>query len=166
MTKPPRRSDRRGGVVSARNEAQTQLAEFIDKYDPKIAALARKVLAHMNRRLPGAVCMVYDNYNALAIGFGPLEKVSAIPLSIALYPRWINLFFLMGITLDDPNRLLKGAGARVRSIRINQLADIKDPNVDALITAAVMQANWELQPKAKNTVIIRSVSPNQRPRRP
>jgi hypothetical protein len=64
--------------------AEQQLEEFIGRYDPKIAALARKVLAHMKKRLPGALVTVYDNYNALAIGFGPITgKQSATPLSIA-----------------------------------------------------------------------------------
>jgi len=98
--------------------AQKQLDAFIDRFDPQIAALGRKALAHMRKRLPGAIAMVYDNYNALVIGFGPMDKVSATPLAVALYPRWINLFFLYGGRLPDPEKLLKGSGARVRSIRL------------------------------------------------
>ena len=42
---------------------------------------------------PGAIELVYDNYNALGIGFAATEKASDVIFSIALYPRWINLFF-------------------------------------------------------------------------
>ena len=145
---------------------QQQLDTFLDRYDPEISALARKALAHMRKRLPGAVVSVYDNYNALAIGFGPEAKASKMPLSIALYPRWVTLFFLQGAKLDDPEKLMAGSGSTVRSIRLDRMATLKDPDVDALISAAVMQAGWKLEPKAKGELVIRSISPKQRPRRP
>ncbi len=131
-----------------------------------VAALGRKLLAYMRKRLPGAVCLIYDNYNALAIGFGDNDKVSSAPLSIALYPRWINLFFLQGAALPDPANLLKGSGSRVRSIRIDSLAALQDDDVDALISAAVMHSGWKLNPQAKGALIIKSISARQRARRP
>ena len=56
------------------DEAQRQLDGFIDKFTPDIAALTRRLFERMKSRLPGAVIMVYDNYNALVIGFGPSER--------------------------------------------------------------------------------------------
>jgi len=53
-----------------------QLDSFLAKYDPAIVAFARQVLVKMRQRLPGAVQMVYDNYNALMIGFGPNDRLS------------------------------------------------------------------------------------------
>lgn len=146
--------------------AQQQLDTFIDRYDPEIAALGRKALAHMRKRLPGALAVVYDNYNALAIGFGPEAKASKMPLSIALYPRWVTLFFLMGAGIPDKKKLMNGSGSRVRSIRLDGMATLKDPDVDTLISAAVMQIGWKLDPKAKGELVIKSISPKQRPRRP
>jgi len=35
-------------------------------------------------------------------------------MSIALHPRRVNLFFLHGAKLPDPDGLLEGDGARVR----------------------------------------------------
>ena len=89
-----------------------RLDRFLAKYSPDIAALARAALAKMRARLPGAVEMVYDNYNALVIGFGPNERASDAIFSIVLYPRWVSLFFLQGAGLPDPRRLLKGSGTR------------------------------------------------------
>ena len=148
------------------DSAQKQLSGFMAKYDPKVAKLGRDLFNRMQARLPGAVSMVYDNYNALAIGFGPEEKVKKTPLSIALYPRWTNLFFLMGAALPDPHHLLKGEGAIVRSIRIDSIEQLDDPRIDTLITAAVMHIGWRLDPTAKNRLVIKSISANQRPRRP
>jgi hypothetical protein len=172
MKKPtPRRANPRRGVdVSADGDVAARLEGFIGKYDPKVAALGRKALARMRERLPGALELIYDNYNALAIGFSQVDKVRATPFSIALYPRWITLFFLHGAALADPKGLLQGKGSTVRSIRIddaNALAATFDSeDVDALITAGLLHAGWTLDPRAKGRKIIKSVSARQRPRRP
>jgi hypothetical protein len=50
---------------------QQQLDSFIDKFTPRLASQVRVTMAWMRVRLPGATVMVYDNDNALAIGFGP-----------------------------------------------------------------------------------------------
>jgi hypothetical protein len=147
-------------------EAQAQLDGFIDRYTPAMAALGRSTLAHMRKRLPGAVSLVYDNYNALVIGFGPDAKVGHTPFSVALYPKWLNLFFLMGGRIDDPNGLMRGSGPLIRNVKITSVADLRDKRLDALITAAVLDCAWKLDPKAKNQLVIQSISPTQRPRRP
>src|SRR3981081_2754442 len=95
---------------------ETQLAGFLAKYTPEIAALAKDIRAKMRKRLPGAFELVYDNYNALAIGFGPSERTSDAIFSIALFPRWVSLCFLQGAGLLDPHKLLKGKGKQARHI--------------------------------------------------
>jgi len=145
---------------------QQQLAAFIARYDPAIGALARAALARLRKRLPGAVELVYDNYNALAIGFGPSERASEAILSIALYPRWVSLFFLPGATLPDPQKLLKGSGARVRHIVLASPAVLDERAVRALIAHAVERAGQPLDGARRGRIVIRSVSAKQRPRRP
>jgi hypothetical protein len=146
--------------------AQQQLDGFLQKYSPEMEKLGRASLAHLRKRLPGAIVMVYDNYNSLAIGFGATDKVSDLPISIALFPRWATLFFMMGATLDDPDGLLTGTGPKIRSVRLDGLKMLKSDAIDQLITAAVLQANWKLDPRAKGELVIKSVSARQRPRRP
>lgn len=146
--------------------AQQQLDGFLQKYSPKMEKLGRAAITHLRKRLPGAFCLAYDNYNSLAVGFGETDKVSALPISIALFPKWATLFLMFGASLDDPDRLLTGKGARIRSVRLSGLDMLKSEPVDRLIAAAVLQAGWKLDPKAKGELIIKSISPKQRPRRP
>ena len=73
--------------------AATQLQMFLAKYSPAMAAEARAALARMRRLVPGAVELVYDNYNALVIGFGPNERASDAVVSLAVFPRWVTLCF-------------------------------------------------------------------------
>ena len=139
---------------------------FLSKYDPKIATLAKAAVARMRKYVPGAVEIVYDNYNALVVGFGPSERASEAVLSIALYPRWVTLFFLKGAALADPAHLLKGSGTRVRHIVLDEVAVLDRPPVRALIHQALSHADPPIDAKARRRMAIRSVSAKQRPRRP
>jgi hypothetical protein len=153
-------------VVNNSKAAETQLAGFLAKYSPEVQMIAEEVHARLRARLPGAVEMVYDNYNALVIGFGPTEKASEAILSIGLYPRWVNLFFLNGAKLPDPQRRLKGNGKQVRNIRIDHADLLDDPPVEALIEQAVRRAPKPFDESKSNRLIIKAVSAKQRPRRP
>jgi hypothetical protein len=144
---------------------QAQLDGFIAKYAHGVGATAHAALAKMRARLPGAVQLVYDNYNALAIGFGPTERASEIVFSIAVYPRWVSLFFARGIRLRDPAHLLKGAGKVVRHIVLTDASDLDRRPVQALISQALKQAGERMDDPATGRLVIKSVSVRQRPRR-
>jgi hypothetical protein len=146
-------------------DEQRQLDGFIDRYSPEIAGDARRALTFMTARLPTATRLVYDNYNALVVGFGTSEKVGDIILSIALYPRWVTLFFLRGTVLPDPDGLLQGSGSMVRSVRLQPISRLETPEVGALIDAAVANAA-PLPAAGDGPLVIKSISAKQRPRRP
>jgi hypothetical protein len=147
-------------------DAQAELDTFIDKFTPEVAALTRALLARAKARIPGAQILVYDNYNALAIGFGRSEKAGEAILSLAVMPRWVTLCFLWGKSLPDPHRLLNGEGSRVRNVRLHTPEAFDDPRIQALIAAALDQTAWPIDPAEPQRLIIKSISPKQRPRRP
>lgn len=143
-----------------------QLAGFIGKFTPEVKATANAALAKMRKRLPGALQLVYDNYNALAIGFGPSERASEAIFSIVLYPRWVSLFFLQGARLADPQKRLKGSGTKVRHIVLEDAAVLDQPAVRDLMSRALAAAPKPLDSSAPSRIVIRMVLPKQRPRRP
>lgn len=150
--------------MKARSPA-TELAGFIARFSPEIAAQAHAVLKTLRARLPGAIEMVYDNYYALVIGFCPVQKASEAILSVAVYPRWINLNFFAGDGLPDPEHLLRGSGKINRHLRLAGPEMLNQPAVKALIKAAVENASRPLDRKQPGRIVIVSVSPNPRPRR-
>jgi len=145
---------------------QAQLDGFIDKFRPEVALLTRKLLDKMKARVPGATIMVYDNYNALAIGFGPSDRAGKAVLSLAVMPRWVTLCFLFGAGLPDPHRLLNGSGSRVRHVRLHAAEDFDDPRVQDLLAAALDRSEPPINPTREQQLIIKSISGKQRPRRP
>ncbi len=148
------------------NDAERQLACFIAKYTPEIGALALEMRARMRARYPSALELVYDNYNALAIGYCPTEKTSEAIFSIALFPRWISLFFLQAKGLPDPDRILKGTGNVVKHVVLKSADDLEHPSVRALMHEAVLRAKVPFSASGTHCLIIKSVSEKQRPRQP
>ena len=146
--------------------AESRLAMFLARFDPGVRAIAVDARARLRERLPGAVEMVYDNYNALVVGYSPTETVSDAVFSIAIYPRWVNLFFLNGIGLPDPENLLKGDGNVVRHIRLDDPAILDKPAIKTLMKHALKRMETPFDKDAANKLIIKSVSPKQRSRRP
>jgi len=146
--------------------AQKQLDRFVDAYTPEVADIARKTLAKLRERLPHAIELVYDNYNALACGFGPNERASDVIFSIALYPKYVTLFFLQGAKLPDPDGLLQGAGSTVRHIRLEDEKTLDRADVKAMMATAMKMAKVPFDKKTEYKLIIKSVSARQRPRRP
>ena len=145
---------------------EDQLVDFLSKYLPEIVDLTEEILAKMRSRLKGAVEMVYDNYNALVIGFGPTEKPSEALFSIVVFPRYVSLCFLTGATLPDPNGLLKGDGKVVRNIPLETASVLDKPGVKALMQDAIDRSEKPFNRKSPRRLIIKSISAKQRPRRP
>jgi hypothetical protein len=152
-----------GSAQQPAADADAQLAAFLAKYTPELAASAVATRAKLRARVPGGVEFVYDNYNFLVIGYGPTERPSEAVLSLALAPRWVTLCFLEGATLDDPKRLLKGGGKIVRNVRLTGPAHLDDPDVAALVAQALASADF---PGGTPRLRIQSISAKQRPRRP
>jgi hypothetical protein len=160
-----------GSADLSKAEAQRQLDSFLAKYAPDVEGVARRALTRMRKLVPGAVEMVYDNYNWLVIGFSPTERPADAIFSLVLPPGGVTLCFLQGAGLPDPARLLQGSGNVVRNIRLytSGVADAKvldNPEVLSVINVALNRAKVPMPAKARRKLIIRAVSAKQRPRRP
>ena len=145
---------------------EKQLASFLAKYSPEIAGLARAARRKMRKRYPTALELVYDNYNALAIGYAPSERASEGIFSIALFPRWVSLFFLQAKGLPDPQKKLQGNGTVAKHIVLPSPESLDDPAISSLMQEAIARAAIPFDPRGKHRLIIKSVSEKQRPRRP
>ena len=143
---------------------EQQLAGFIEKFDSKNAALIRAVRKTLRKRFPTANELVYDNYNFFVIGYCSTERSSDCIVSIAAAANGVGLSFYYGATLPDPHKLLNGSGSQNRFLRIPDAAMLSEPNVEALVAAAVAQADTPLPTGGKGKLIIRSISAKQKSR--
>lgn len=150
----------------SRDPSARQVADCIARYTPEMADAITACRRKLCARVPRGFELVYDNYNALAIGYAYADKASASIVSIAGYPRWVTLFFLYGKGLPDPDGLLEGEGVRVRSIRLASPDDIGKPAVRRLLTLALAphEADFTAAPPLKT--VVKAVAAKQRERRP
>ena len=148
------------------SSAEFQLTEFLARFTPEIAGRAEEILIRVRSRFSHALELVYDNYNALAIGFGPTERASDAIVSIAVYPRWVSLFFLQAKGLPDPTGLLKGQGSVAKHIVLPDASKLDEPVIQQLIDEALSRAKVPLDSATTHRIIIKSISARQRPRRP
>jgi len=145
---------------------EAQIKTFLAKYSPDVKKQLQLARAQLRALFPRGHELVYDNYNALVFGFSATERSSDAFLSVAGYPRWVNLFFLNGVGLKDPKRLLQGAGVQVRSIRLSSAAQLLEPDIQALISQAIKPYRKALDKAPALQTVIKSVSATQRARRP
>jgi len=144
----------------------SRLAELIGKYTPEIAAAFASARRKMRALVPRGYELVYENYNALGIGYGPGEKGSDAIVSIVAYPRWITLFFLYGANLKDPDSLLQGKGSRVRSIRLESPNDIDRADINQLIARAFAPHVARFKECPRLRLVMKSTASKRRSRRP
>jgi hypothetical protein len=143
-----------------------EVAGFIAKFDPAIAKLVRACRAEIRKRYPSANELVYDNYNALAIGYCPTEKTSECIFSLAVFPRGVSLYFMYGRSLPDPNKLLQGNGTQGAFIRLEGVKTLDDLQVKDLLDRAVKRQKPSFAGTGKGHTVVKSISAKQRPRRP
>jgi hypothetical protein len=144
-----------------------QLASFIAKYSPSMAKEGRAALGRMRKLVPGATEFVYDNWNGLVVGFGPSARPSEAVVSILMTPDHVSLCFIQnGPSLPDPRKLLKGSGNVVRHMRLASARDLDAPAVRTLVETAVSRSDVPFAKGKRRELIIKSISPKQRPRRP
>jgi hypothetical protein len=143
-----------------------QLDLLLRRFDPAIRRLARQARTRLRRRFPTAIELVYDNYNALAIAFASSERMSDTIVSLAVYARGVNLYFIYGAALPDPHRLLLGSGNQGRFVRLESAAMLDRPEIEELLVAAIEEGDTPLPRSGRARVIIKSISTRQRPRVP
>jgi len=156
---------RRVAKAAASASAETQLAGFIAKFDPRVAKMIQSVRRALRKRFPTANELVYDNYNFFVIGYSSSERPSDCIASLAANAKGVGLSFYYGATLPDPHKILQGSGNQNRFIRLEGAATLARPEVEALLSAAAAQGKVPLPKSGRGRLIIRSISAKQRPRR-
>jgi hypothetical protein len=147
------------------SNAEGLLRGFIDKFAPEDRGLIRAVRKALRKRFSTAYEMAYDNYNFFVLGYSPTERPSDAVVSMAAGANGVGLCFVRGATLPDPRKILLGSGSQTRFIRVPSVEVLARPEVKAMFAAAVAQSRARFRTTGRPTLIIRSISAKQRPRR-
>lgn len=135
---------------------EADLRSYLDRLDPNVQQLARSVRAAIRERLPTANELAYDYKTFVVIAYSPTERGIDGVVSIAARPDGVRLYLMRGPLLPDPRRLLRGSGKQTRFVRVEALSQLADPDVEALIGAAIELAEVPLPSDGPGRLIIRS----------
>ncbi len=109
--------------------------------------------------------LIYDNYNALAIGFSLTDKAGDVFCSLAVYSKHVNFGFNRGSEIVDSEQLLKGQGSLYRRITIKDKKNLPKTYIKKLLKEAYKNAVSRLKEKPQTLqgkTITKSVSAKQR----
>jgi hypothetical protein len=117
---------------------------------------------------PNANELIYDNYNAVAIGWSPTDRVGDTFCSIAVGRSSHNVHFgfYWGSKISDPKGLLLGEGNQYRYILVHKKSEFSKSYLKKLMKEAYAYSTTKMRVKKqvlKGATITKSISPSKRP---
>src|SRR5712692_78809 len=116
-------------------ESKADFDKLFSKHDPKIRALGKKMRALVLDVFPDAREKTYWGWSNSWYGWS--EKTSDAVFSISPLKAYVQLYFLRGTELSDPDGLLEGTGKKLRHVNIRAAAELKRPALRRLMKRAV-----------------------------
>ena len=117
---------------------------FLQNYPPEVQQLARLTQAWVKKVLPESSEELALGYKMIMYKLRPNGRQFVV--YIAPYPKHVNLGFLMGTSLSDPHKVLKGTGKTLRHIKIKQSGDLEKEGVKEVVEAAWAEATTRNEP--------------------
>lgn len=133
-----------------------KFAAFLSRFPPEIVALVKRCLPKLRRAFPGSTLLVYDYSNSLVVAFGMSERGYEAIVAMAIFPRWVRLYF--DKSLPDPKGLLEGSGGKVRSVTLKSASDLDHGDIHAMIKAAIKHSGVTLPRTGPTRMVIKSDS--------
>ncbi len=116
-------------------ESKADFDKLLSKCSPAVRGLAKKARAAVLDVFPNANEKTYWGWSNT--WYGASEKTMDAVFSISPMKIYVQLFFLRGTELSDPDKLLEGTGKKLRHVNIHDAADLKRPALRRLMKRAV-----------------------------
>jgi hypothetical protein len=143
-------------MTARQPSANAQLSALLSRFPPEIVALAKRCLTKLRRAFPGSYELVYDYSTSLVVAFGMSERGYDAIVAVAIFPRWVRLYF--DKSLPDPKGLLEGSGAKVRSVVLEAASDLDHGDIQALIKAAIKHSGVTFPRTGATRMVFKSES--------
>ena len=114
--------------------------------------------------------LIYDNYNALAFGWSPTDKVGHTFCSIAVGRTSNNVHFgfYWGAEISDPDKILLGEGNQYRYILVTDKSTFPKAYIKKLVKEAFANSLAKVKDKKQishGQTMVKSISPKKRERK-
>ncbi|MFL5764974.1 MAG: hypothetical protein ACJ77K_13605 [Bacteroidia bacterium] len=117
---------------------------------------------------PEANELIYDNYNAVAFGWSPTDKIGHTICSIAIgrSSKNIHFGFYWGNEISDPSKILLGQGRQYRYILVTDKQEFPKAYIRKLVNEAYANSLSKVKDQKQimhGQTIVKSVSGKKRP---
>src|SRR5689334_6948274 len=113
-----------------------ELKKFLAFYPEKVAELFTWLREFVWDRFPKTNELIYDNYNALAVGWSITDRLSHTICSIAAFSEFVHFGFYWGADISDPKKILLGKGKQYRYIVVRDKKDFPITYINKLLKEA------------------------------
>ncbi|CAN5490387.1 hypothetical protein BH10BAC2_BH10BAC2_12030 [soil metagenome] len=143
------------------------LLQFLAPFGEEITQLAIWLRTFVWDMYPTANELIYDNYNALAFGWSPTDKVGHTFCSIAIgrTSKNVHFGFYWGSEIADPEKRLLGQGNQYRYILVTNKNDFPKTYIKKLLKEAYANSLAKVkdpEQMIEGLTITKSISPVKR----
>jgi len=148
-------------------EQTKDLLEFLKPFDDDITDLVMWLRDFAWDLCPKANELIYDNYNAVAFGWSPTDKVGHTICSIAVgrSSKNVHFGFYWGSEISDPDKILLGKGNQYRYILVTDKKKFPKTYIRKLVKEAYANSLSKIKDQKQiinGQTIVKSVSDNKR----
>jgi hypothetical protein len=148
-------------------EEKKDLLLFLKPFGEDITELVMWLREFVWDKYPQTNELIYDNYNALAFGWSPTDKVGHTFCSIAVgrSSKNIHFGFYWGSELSDPDKILLGQGNQYRYILVTDKSNFPETYIDQLIKEAYVISLTKIKDQKQimqGYTIVKSISEKKR----
>jgi hypothetical protein len=143
------------------------LLKFLKPFNNDITELVMWLRDFVWDQYPMTNELIYDNYNALAFGWSPTEKVGHTFCSIAVGRTSMNVHFgfYWGSELRDPKKILIGEGNQYRYILVKDKNKFPKAYIKTLVKEAYINSLGKVKDEKQivnGLTIVKSISDAKR----
>ena len=125
------------------------LLRFLEPYPKHIIELALWLREFVWDLYPSANELIYDNYNALAFGWSPTERLGHTFCSVAVLAEYVHFGFYWGTQIADPEKKLLGKGNQYRYIKVASKKEFPKTYMKKLIREAYANSLAKVKDKTE-----------------
>jgi len=148
-------------------EHTKDLVKFLKPFNKDITERALWLREFIWNLYPQTNELIYDNYNALAVGWSPTDRVGHTFCSIAVGRTSNNVHFgfYWGNELADPDKILLGDGNQYRYILVPDENNFPKAYIEKLVKEAYAKSLAKVRDKKQimnGQTILKSISSKKR----
>jgi hypothetical protein len=148
-------------------ENRKNLLKFLKPFDKEINEIVFWLREFIWELYPDSNELIYDNYNALAVGWSPTDRVGHTFCSIAVgrTSKNIHFGFYWGSEIQDPEKKLIGQGNQYRYLLVKSISEFPKTYIKKLLKEAYANSMAKVKDKKQlmqGNTITKSISAKKR----